>query len=213
MTSDQETFLRLKNEIFINKQLRHRNICKLFEPIESEKYYLMVLELCSGGDLLHYVRRRRFLNENVAKVLFVQLVTAVQYIHDKNIIHRDIKLENILLDNLGVVKLCDFGVSRLLDNEDEGPIECCGTPAYMAPEVILAGDPDFNKKEKNKKKKLIPTVPKAYGKECDIWSMGVVLYTMLYGQLPFRGNTIRETKDRVLNATIALKSTVSETAQ
>jgi serine/threonine protein kinase len=123
-----------------------------------------------------------------------------------NIIHRDLKLENILIDNLGIVKICDFGVSKLLYTEDTKASECCGTPAYMAPEVIMNGQSNDERSKKEKKAKEI----KPYGKECDIWSLGVVLYTMLYGQLPFRGVSIREIKDRVLSGKFALKNPVSE---
>lgn len=143
----------------------------------------------------------------MGKYVFKQIVLGLQYIHSKNIIHRDLKLENILIDNLGTVKICDFGVSKHLHNEDSKASECCGTPAYMAPEVIIAGQSN----DKKKKKKVKEAKP--YGKECDIWSLGVVLYTMLYGQLPFRGVSTREIKDRVLAGKFALKNPVSKAGQ
>ena len=105
-------------------------------------------------------------------------------------IHRDIKLENILIDNLGQVKICDFGVSKLLPDETATAEECCGTPAYMAPEVVMCGVTDQSPKKHSKskyKKELLEKKP--YGMKADIWSAGVVLYTLLYGHLPFRGNT------------------------
>lgn len=123
----------------------------LFEEIQTFTHHLMFLELCRGGDLLHFVRRRRKLDENMGKYVFRQIVLGVQYIHSMNIIHRDIKLENILVDNLGIVKICDFGVSKHLQNEDSRASECCGTPAYMAPEVILAGWSGEDRKNKKKK--------------------------------------------------------------
>jgi serine/threonine protein kinase len=95
------------------------------------------MELCRGGDLLHYVRKRKKLDEDIAKILFKQLIEGIQYIHRKNVVHRDIKLENILIDNLGKIKICDFGISKLLKGDaDELMNDCCGTPAYMAPEVV-----------------------------------------------------------------------------
>lgn len=157
LTSDKSTFLKLHNEMFIHKQLRHNNVCMLFETIETPTHNLLFLELCRGGDLLHYVRRRRRIDEDVAKVIFKQIVLGIQYIHSKNIIHRDIKLENILIDNLGVVKICDFGVSKLLENKDSKATECCGTPSYMAPEVVLCEivNEVAKPKKKNSKKAAV----------------------------------------------------------
>ena len=169
----------------------------------------MFMELCRGGDLLHYVRRRRKLDETTAKVIFVQIVRGLEYIHSKNVMHRDIKLENILLDNLGQVKICDFGVSKVLEFPDSKVAECCGTPAYMAPEVVLTSQEFLDKKQKSNKRKRDP---KPYGKECDIWSLGVVLYALLYGQLPFRGASAREIKDRVVKGDFFQKKTISDEA-
>lgn len=92
--------------------MRHSSVVKLFETFETEKHYLFVMELCAGGDLLSYVRKRRKLNENVAKYLFKQIIEGIGYIHSKNIIHRDIKLDNILLDNKGHIKIADLGVGK-----------------------------------------------------------------------------------------------------
>ena len=96
------------------KRIRHKNIVRLYEYFETDKYLLFVIELCAGGDLLNYVRRRRRLSEDVAKCLFKQIVEALAYCHSKGILHRDIKLDNILLDSTGRVKLCDFGVSKVV---------------------------------------------------------------------------------------------------
>lgn len=90
------------------------------------------MELCAGGDLLSYVRRRRHLKESVAKYIFFQIVNGIQHCHNKKIIHRDIKLENILLDAKGNVKICDFGVSKIV-KQGEVIKDKTGTPAYIAP--------------------------------------------------------------------------------
>lgn len=92
--------------------MRHTSVVKLFETLETEKHYLFVMELCAGGDLLSYVRKRRKLNENVARYLFKQIIEGIGYIHSKNIVHRDIKLDNILLDNKGHIKIADLGVGK-----------------------------------------------------------------------------------------------------
>jgi serine/threonine protein kinase len=94
-----------------------------------------VIELCAGGDLLNYVRKRRKLKEDVAKHIFRQIIEGLGYCHSKSIVHRDIKLDNILLDSEGEVKICDFGVSKIV-KKGEIMTEQCGTPAYIAPEIL-----------------------------------------------------------------------------
>lgn len=100
-------------------KLRHDYVVKIFETIHTEKSLVIVMELCAGGDLLNYVRRRRRLKEPVARKIFKQIVEGLRYIHSKNVIHRDIKLDNILLDGAGTVKIADFGVSKKLNSHHE----------------------------------------------------------------------------------------------
>ena len=127
---------KVAKEVAILKKLHHDNIMNLYETFESGKHYLLVTELCPGGDLLNYVRRRRKLDEMTTKFFFKQLVNACIYCHKKGVVHRDIKLDNILLDHKGNVKLGDFGVSRQV-KKGEVLKDQCGTPAYIAPEVLL----------------------------------------------------------------------------
>jgi len=173
-TKDISAWLKLKNEVLLFEKLRHPCVLKMFEYIKHDSYDLIFMELCKGGDLLHYIRKRHKLDEPVAKVLFKQIILGLQHIHSKNIVHRDIKLENILLDNCGKVKICDFGVSKILKDQDDLILECCGTPAYMAPEVVRRNPPEGLKGKPVDK-------GKGYTIKCDIWSAGVVLYAMLYG--------------------------------
>ena len=130
-----------------------------------------MIEICAGGDLLNYVRKRRQLKEEVAKSVFKQLINGIAYCHSKSILHRDIKLDNILLSSNGEVKICDFGVSKAV-KRGEMMTEQCGTPAYIAPEILA--DRGYE------------------GFAVDIWSAGVVLYAMLYGVVPFRANNMSE---------------------
>lgn len=127
---------KVAKEVAILKKLQHDNIMNLYETFESDKHFLLVTELCPGGDLLNYVRRRRKLTEEAAKFFFKQLVNACIYCHRKGVVHRDIKLDNILLDHNGNLKLGDFGVSRVV-KKGEILKDQCGTPAYIAPEVLL----------------------------------------------------------------------------
>ncbi len=124
------------------------------------------MEYVNGGDLLSYIRKRRRLTEPIAKNIFKQIINAIQHLHSQYIVHRDVKLENILIDSNNLVKLCDFGVSKEIKKGDMLTNKC-GTLAYIAPEILKG-----NKYE---------------GFGVDIWSAGVVLYAMLSGTVPFKG--------------------------
>ena len=99
-------------EVGLLLNLRHTHVVKIYETIETEKHIIIVMELCAGGDLLNYVRKRRRLKEPIALKIFKQIIDGLCYIHSKSIAHRDIKLDNILLDGVGNVKIGDFGVSK-----------------------------------------------------------------------------------------------------
>ncbi len=186
---DESSKKKMSNEISILKQLRHPNVVKLLETFDTDKHHLIVMELCPGGDLLNYVRKRRKLNEKYAKFVFKQIMEGLAYLHQNGVVHRDIKLDNILLDGHGNIKIADFGVSRkVIDNEIL--FEQCGTPAYIAPEIV---------RELGYK-----------GYPVDIWSAGVCLYAMLYGNVPFKANQMGDLNKMILDATIEFKDTVSE---
>lgn len=190
--NDERSKRKVMQEVSIIKRTRHPNVVKLYETFESNKHVLFSMEMCAGGDLLNYVRKRRKLKENVAKVLFKQIIEAIGYIHTRNIVHRDIKLDNILLDGKGHVKIGDFGVSRIVKN-GETMKEQCGTPAYIAPEILE---------------------DKGYtGYAVDIWSAGVVLYSMLYGSVPFKANNMEELHTMIMKGKYTLKEDISEEAR
>jgi len=134
--SEESQSRKVMQEVMILKQTRHRNIVQLYEYFQTTKHVLIVIELSSGGDLLSYVRKRRQLKEDIAKSVFKQIVEALKYCHSKRILHRDIKHDNILLTIDGVIKVCDFGVSKIV-KPTERMTEQCGTPAYIAPEILL----------------------------------------------------------------------------
>jgi serine/threonine protein kinase len=177
--NEESQSTKVKQEVVILKQTRHRNIVKLYEYFETQKHILLVTEICAGGDLLNYVRKRRQLKEDVAKSLFKQIIEGIGYCHSKNILHRDIKLDNILLAWNGEVKIGDFGVSKVV-KKGEVMNEQCGTPAYIAPEILL--DRGYS------------------GFGADIWSAGVVLFAMLYGTVPFKANNMQELQKIIIKA-------------
>ena len=132
-------------------------------------------------DLLNYISKRAKIPENTAKVIFKQIIEGLHYLHSKNIIHRDIKLDNVLIGLDNTIKICDFGVSRIIKQGDIMH-EHCGTPAYIAPEIFL------NKGYK--------------GFYCDIWSAGVTLYYMLSGSQPFKGSHLSKLHSNILEMRI-----------
>jgi tRNA A-37 threonylcarbamoyl transferase component Bud32 len=112
--SDHSSKSKIMQEVAILKQIKHRNIVCMKEHFDTQNHFIFVMELCAGGDLLNYVRKRRKLNENTAKVVFKQILEGLHYCHSNNVLHRDIKLDNILLDSRGEVKIGDFGVSKIV---------------------------------------------------------------------------------------------------
>jgi serine/threonine protein kinase len=152
----------ISREEQILKQLSHPNIIKFNDVFDTDDSFVEVMELAPWGNLLHHVINKGRLSEQQARHIFVQLVSAVACLHSKNIVHRDIKMDNILLmDSMNTIKLIDFAFADYAN----GPLtRWCGTPFYSAPELVIR---------------------QPYGKKVDIWAMGVVLYTMLHAQFPF----------------------------
>lgn len=155
---------RTKREIQIMKQLDHENIIKLYDVIETPHKLNIVMELIDGSDLMTYVVKSNGLSEAESHKLFSQILSAVSYCHSVNIVHRDIKHKNIMIGKDGNAKLIDFGLSNFLSDGKLGST-FCGTPAYAAPEMLLG--------------------QKYVGSLIDVWSLGVVFYTMLTGKFPF----------------------------
>ena len=102
---------KVDNEVFLLNMIDHPGIVQLYEIFETDTHFLIIIELCPGGDMIGYVRRRKKLPEDLSRHFFIQLIHTVKYLHSKDISHRDIKLDNLLLDAHGNLKLCDFGVS------------------------------------------------------------------------------------------------------
>ncbi|XP_030325901.1 maternal embryonic leucine zipper kinase isoform X4 [Strigops habroptila] len=162
---------RVKTEIDAMKNLSHQHICQLYHVIETSKKIFMVLEYCPGGELFDYIISKDHLSEEEARVFFRQIVSAIAYVHSQGYAHRDLKPENLLIDEEHNLKLIDFGLcAKPKGGLDYHLNTCCGSPAYAAPELIQG---------------------KAYiGSEADIWSMGVLLYALLCGYLPFDDDNV-----------------------
>ncbi|XVF41185.1 hypothetical protein PTKIN_Ptkin01aG0259700 [Pterospermum kingtungense] len=160
-----------KREISVMGLVKHPNVLELYEVIASKSKIYFVMEYAKGGELFNKVSKGK-LREDVARKYFQQLISAVDFCHSRGVYHRDLKLENLLLDENGTVKVSDFGLSALAESKHQGGIlhTTCGTPAYVAPEVI-------NRKGFD-------------GAKADIWSCGVILYVLLAGYLPFHDSNL-----------------------
>jgi len=156
----------IDREISIQKSLRHPNIVKLHEVINTDTELFLVMELVKGQPLDYYINSKveGKLNELDAMELFTQIAEGISYCHDNNVIHRDIKMANVLIDEEHNVKIIDFGFSVRSADNHKLKVRC-GTPSYMAPEVLM-------RKE-------------YYGKAADVWSLGVLLFVMLTGRFPY----------------------------
>lgn len=183
----------LTREIHHHRQLHHPHVTQMYEVIATESHIWIVTELCSGGELFDYLAEKGRLSEDEARIIFGQLCLAVAYLHDKGIVHRDLKLENVLLDERCRVKLGDFGFTR--EYEKGAYMETfCGTTGYAAPEVLQG------------KRYLGPgkwcscfaVQPTQWHTEVDIWSMGVILYCLLTGTLPFDDDNEAVMKEKVI---------------
>ncbi|VVC39466.1 Protein kinase, ATP binding site,Protein kinase domain,Serine/threonine-protein kinase, active site,KA1 [Cinara cedri] len=170
---------RVKLEISALKTLSHPNVCKLYQVIETESHCYVVMEYCSGGELFDHIVEKSRLSEMESRMFFRQIISAVSYLHDSGYAHRDLKPENILLDKEQNLKIIDFGLcAKPQGGMDSLLLTSCGSPTYAAPELIQG--------------------VKYHGSEVDIWSMGVILYALLCGCLPFESDNIDELFKKIL---------------
>ncbi|XP_051861375.1 uncharacterized protein LOC117571311 isoform X3 [Drosophila albomicans] len=174
---NEEYLSKTFREIAILKSLRHPHITRLYEVMESQSMIYLVTEYAPNGEIFDHLVANGRMKEPEAARVFTQLISAVHYCHQRGVVHRDLKAENVLLDKDMNIKLADFGFSN--HYEDGSPLRTwCGSPPYAAPEVFQGLEYD--------------------GPKSDIWSLGVVLYALVCGALPFDGKTILELKSRVV---------------
>ena len=181
-------------EIQVLKELNHKNLIQLFDYFEEQKSLYLIMEEAKGISLLSFLKSvpNHRVDELRAKRIFNQIISALAYIHKNNICHRDIKLDNIIIDDCLNIKLIDFGFGIHFKSLDTKLKLFCGTPNYMPPEII---------------KKV-----EYYGPAADMWSAGIVLFHLLCGTFPFRGSNEKELFTKICNGTFQVPNNVSVSA-
>ncbi|OMJ74463.1 hypothetical protein SteCoe_26617 [Stentor coeruleus] len=184
----------VKREIDVLEILNHENIVKLIEVIDTPKHLHLAMEYVGGSSLHSYLKRRpnRRLEEHEARRIFKQVIQAIEYTHGRNVCHRDIKLENILLDEENNVKIIDFGFATCFPHDRKVKL-FCGTPSYMAPEIV-------NRIEYS-------------GPPADIWALGVLLYILICGNYPFRAQDDKELYKKIQFGQYTIPSSISQGAR
>ena len=163
-------------EITIHRSLNHPNIVKFHNYFEDSQNIYIVLELCKKRSMMELHKRRKSITEFECRYYIYQIIQGVKYLHDNRIIHRDLKLGNLFLNDLLHVKIGDFGLATRIEYEGERKKTLCGTPNYIAPEILTK---------------------KGHSFEVDIWSIGCVMYTLLVGQPPFETKTLKDTYSKI----------------
>ena len=183
---------RVTREIYILKLIRHPNLVKLFEIIQEPDKIFIIMEYVDGGELLDYIEKNERIEEKEACRLFQQILAAVDYLHRLKIAHRDLKPENMLLDRKKNIKIIDFGLSNLYE-KGEKLRTSCGSPCYAAPEMILNKSYDPAKS--------------------DVWSLGVVLYYMVTGTLPFDDDNTTKLYNKIVSGLFFMPTYLNEHCQ
>lgn len=180
---------RFEKEVRILQKLRHSKIATLYDLLKDSINYYLILELCPNGTLFDYIVSKNKIPENEAKYIFKQIVVALKYIHSQNVIHRDIKPENILIDEQNNIKFIDFGFSAYYDPDNLSKTNC-HTPNYASPQCLSGLPYD--------------------GQKSDIWSLGVLLFTMLNGKIPWTSKNQKQLIEEIINSNIFLPLSMSE---
>jgi len=172
---------KLQAEIKIHRTLRHKHVCEYKHFFEDRTNCYILLELCHNQSMNEMIKRRKRLTEPETAYLMIQLLLATKYMHEQLVIHRDLKLGNLFLDRNMNMKVGDLGLATKLESADEKRKTICGTPNYIAPEVIQ-GD----------------RATRGHSFEVDIWSMGVIMYTCLVGKPPYEAKDVKATYQRII---------------
>ena len=190
--------IKMKNSIFKENQIitkfNHINVIYVFQILEDEENFYIIMEYCKHGELFDYIVKNEKLSEEESSIFFFQLINGIEHIHSKGIAHRDLKPENLLLAENNILKIIDFGLSHEYWGEEDELLKTkCGSPSYAAPEIICC--------------------PFYDGFKVDIWCCGIILYAMICGYLPFEGDSNDILFKNILNCDPEFPEFLSETSK
>ncbi|KAI5160568.1 polo-like kinase 1 [Nematocida ausubeli] len=164
---------KLLSEIKIHLSVNHKNIVKLFTYFEDKDFVFLIMEICRNKSMMDLLKRNKLIEEKYVRIFLLQIISALDYLHREcSVVHRDMKLANLFLDDGFNIKVGDFGLAAVIDREERKKT-ICGTPNYIAPEVLFGSEG-------------------GHSFEVDIWSVGVVVYTMIVGKPPFQKSDVKE---------------------
>ena len=188
---DNDDHIRIKREFDMLSKINHPNVILVTEIFESIDSYYSVMEYCEGGELFHYIVKKKRLSEDESSFLFFQIINGLEYIHSLGIVHRDLKPENLLLTGQHLLKIIDFGLSNYYqENQAELLGTPCGSPCYASPEMVAGKKYD--------------------GIKNDIWSTGIILFAMLCGYLPFEDKNNDILFEKILECKLVFPEFLSE---
>lgn len=186
--SSQEDINHLNREVSIMRSLNHPNIVKYIDYFKTDENFCIVMEYCKGKSLYDYLIEKEKMSETESAIVFAQIISAINYLHSNNIIHRDLKLSNIIIDEKFYAKLIDFGLCDYFD-KSKYLTTFCGSPCYSPPEFYTKSAYD--------------------GKKADMWSLGVILYEMVTGQHPWNLNDSEMMENQIKTATYPMPMSLS----
>eukprot|EP00092_Neocalanus_flemingeri_P021749 GFUD01023592.1.p1 GENE.GFUD01023592.1~~GFUD01023592.1.p1 ORF type:complete len:873 (-),score=186.01 GFUD01023592.1:159-2777(-) len=189
---DTENLNKIRREIEILKKLSHENIIQLYQVMETDSFIHIVTEYAETGEVFDFLIEHGKMSEQEAAAKFSQILKAINHCHRNNVVHRDLKAENLLLDHAGNIKLADFGFSNYF-SPGAALATWCGSPPYAAPELFEGKPYD--------------------GQKADIWSLGVILYILVSGSLPFDGKTLQELRSRIVNCQFRIPFYLSQSCE
>lgn len=192
MITKKNQLRHVQNERNILANIQHPFIVKLWNAFQNERKIFFVLDYCPGGELFNLLQKRRVFTEPQARFYFIQLVLAIECLHANDIVYRDLKPENVLIGHDGYIKVADFGLSKMGVKDNRGTNSLCGTPEYLAPEVLFR---------------------MGHGKAVDWWTLGALLYEMLTGLPPFYAQRREEVFEKIKFGAVKYPKHISSDAQ